>query len=47
LITEIYVSGLEPRLKKIDDFDWAEDVITSYAVAMEAHRGRYLEELAR
>ena len=45
LITGIYASGLEPRLKKTDDFDWAEDVITSYAVAMKAHRGGILRSL--
>ena len=32
------------REKKIDDYDWAEDAIASYAVVIKALRERYLEE---
>ena len=31
-------------MKKIDDYDWAEDAIASYAVVIKTLRERYLEE---
>ena len=44
MITEICVSGLELRVKKTDEYDWAEDAIASYALAIQTLRERYLEE---
>jgi len=44
LITEICVSGSKLSVKKIDDYDWAEDAIASYAVVIKTLRERYLEE---
>ena len=44
MITEICVSGLELRVKKTDEYDWAEDAIASYNLAIEALRQRYLED---
>jgi len=40
----ICVSGSELRVKKTDDYDWAEDAIASYAVAIETLRARYIAE---
>ena len=31
-------------MKKTDNYDWAEDAIASYAVAIETLRKRYLEQ---
>ena len=43
-ITEICVSGSELRVKKTDDYDWAEDAIASCILAIKTLRERYLEE---
>ena len=44
MITEICVSGLELRVKRTEDYDWAEDAIASYNLAIETLRERYLED---
>ena len=31
-------------MKRTDDYDWAEDAVASYALAIQALRKRYLEE---
>ena len=40
----ICVSGSELRVKRTDDYDWAEDAIASYALAIQTLRERYLED---
>ena len=37
-------SGQELRVKRTDDYDWAENAIASYTVAIDSLRERYLEE---
>ena len=37
-------SGSELHVKRTDDYDWAEDAIASYALAIKTLRERYLEE---
>ena len=38
----ICVSGFELRMKKTDDYDWAEDAIAFYALVIKALRESYL-----
>ena len=44
MIAEICVIGLELRVKKTDEYDWAEDAVASYALAIQTLRERYLED---
>tara|TARA_E500000331_G_scaffold326024_1_gene343828 strand:- start:440 stop:622 length:183 start_codon:yes stop_codon:yes gene_type:complete len=40
----ICVNRSELQVKKTDNYNWAEDAIASYAVAVKALRERYLEQ---